>query len=72
MESRTPSRNDLIRSIKVLAELVYEDYPNDMSLHEIANTWTLRRGSDLEALERVERFYVSENSASASSSMRSK
>jgi hypothetical protein len=72
METCTPSYDDLVRSVKVLAELVYEDYPNDMSLHEIAHTWTLRRGEDLDALRRVEHSYVSVNSASAASTNCSK
>lgn len=50
--------DDLERSVRILRALVYDEYPTDWSLVDIAKTWCTTSVSkrDVEALDRVERF----------------
>ena len=49
-----PSDDDVRRTLFLLINLIREEYPDTLSLHEIVDTWTSATAVDLAVLDRVE------------------
>lgn len=75
-QAHTPTYDELLDAVRVLAQVVHAEYPEGFSLHEIVTTWTpwpYPSREAMVALKHVEDAYLSStNSSSASSTMDSR